>query len=154
MGESHTETPEDLKYKNKLTPQQYEVARLKGTERPFTGQYWDHTDAGVYKCVCCDTPLFESNDKFDAGCGWPSFAKPVKESAVKENVDMQFGMVRREVVCAKCGAHQGHVFEDGPESRGGLRYCINSASINFSKDGTKKPSTVNAPAKGKSAAKH
>ena len=121
-------TPEE--WKKVLTPEQYRVAREKGTERPFTGAYWDHAQKGRYDCVCCGAPLFESATKFDAGCGWPSFYAPLQDAPVEEQTDMAHGMKRVEVHCKKCGAHLGHVFDDGPQPTG-LRYCINSASLKF-----------------------
>lgn len=117
-------------WRAKLTPAQYHVTREKGTERPFTGAYWNHDAAGTYRCVCCGEPLFESTAKFDAGCGWPSFDRPIAENRVAEHADHSHGMRRTEVVCAKCEAHLGHVFEDGPTASG-LRYCMNSASLAF-----------------------
>jgi peptide-methionine (R)-S-oxide reductase len=110
-----------------LSSEQYRVTQEKGTERPFTGRYWDVWRDGVYHCVCCDAPLFKSETKFDAGCGWPSFDQPIA-GALTEHVDTTFNMVRTEVVCTACGAHLGHVFPDGPPTTG-LRYCINSASL-------------------------
>ncbi|HEX7327034.1 MAG TPA: peptide-methionine (R)-S-oxide reductase MsrB [Casimicrobiaceae bacterium] len=120
----------DAEWRAKLTPEQYHVTRQKGTERAFTGAYWNHTAEGTYRCVCCGEPLFESATKFDAGCGWPSFDRPITENRVAEHADLSHGMRRIEVVCAKCEAHLGHVFEDGPTETG-LRYCMNSASLDF-----------------------
>lgn len=120
----------DAEWRAKLTPEQYHVTREKGTEHAFTGAYWNHTADGTYRCVCCGEPLFESSTKFDAGCGWPSFDRPISEHRVAEHADLSHGMRRTEVVCAKCEAHLGHVFEDGPTETG-LRYCMNSASLDF-----------------------
>jgi peptide-methionine (R)-S-oxide reductase len=118
----------DETWRDKLTPEEYQVCREKGTERPFTGEYWDCTRDGVYNCRCCGEPLFLSDTKFDAGCGWPSFFRPADEEVILESRDGSHGMVRTEVMCKKCGSHLGHVFEDGPTPTG-LRYCINSLSI-------------------------
>jgi len=120
----------DEEYRKKLTPEQYNVTRLKATERPFTGEYYDTKDPGVYVCICCEKNLFSSETKYDSGCGWPSFWQPMDADRITEEEDLTYGMRRIEVTCSNCGAHLGHVFPDGPDPTG-LRYCINSASLNL-----------------------
>ncbi|HYD25274.1 MAG TPA: peptide-methionine (R)-S-oxide reductase MsrB [Croceibacterium sp.] len=121
----------DAEWREKLTPEQYRVLREAGTERAFTGKYEKNKAAGEYLCAACGQPLFDSEAKFDSGSGWPSFTRPMAGDAVEEHRDTAHGMVRTEVVCARCEGHLGHVFPDGPRDAGGLRYCINSAALDF-----------------------
>lgn len=124
-------TKTDEEWKKELTDEQYRILREKGTEMPFTGKYYYLSDDGIYHCAACNNPLFKSDTKFDAGCGWPSFYEPVSDSSVVEKKDYSHGMVRTEVLCARCGGHLGHVFNDAPDQPTGLRYCINSESLDF-----------------------
>ena len=121
----------EAEWREQLTDEQYRVTRQAGTEPAFTGKYWDHKGNGKYFCVCCGAELFTSESKFDSGCGWPSFTTPAVDANIDEHQDLSHGMVRTEVTCHKCDAHLGHVFPDGPPDRGGLRYCINSAALDF-----------------------
>lgn len=132
-------TKTDEQWKQELTEEQFYVIRQKGTDRPHTGKYDQHWDSGTYECAACGNELFTSDTKFDAGCGWPSFYEALDKTKIIEKKDFAHGMIRTEILCANCGGHLGHVFDDGPKDKGGLRYCVNSSSIQFEKpDSSKK----------------
>jgi methionine-R-sulfoxide reductase len=133
MDTTQTVSKSDEEWKKALTPEQYAILREKGTDRPFTGKYYLTTDKGVYLCAACGNELFTSDMKFDSHCGWPSFDKEIKGGKITTRVDRSLGMVRTEILCAKCGGHLGHLFDDGPTETG-LRYCVNSTSLNFVKE--------------------
>jgi peptide-methionine (R)-S-oxide reductase len=129
MSDPKTKSNDD--WRAQLTPEQFQVLRQAGTERAFTGEYDKHFEAGEYVCAGCGAKLFESDSKYNSGCGWPAFTKPSEGGAVEEHRDTSHGMIRTEVTCSNCDGHLGHVFPDGPQDQGGLRYCINSASLDF-----------------------
>lgn len=131
-----TDMPQtESEWKEKLTPEQYQVLRQGGTERPFSGEYWDAKARGVYRCAGCGEKLFSSDTKYESHSGWPSFFQPLADDAIEEDQDRSYGMVRTEIKCANCGGHLGHVFDDGPNPTG-LRYCVNSASLDLEEDGS------------------
>ena len=128
-------TRSEKEWKELLSLEQFHILREKGTERAFSGEYWNHSEKGKYLCAGCKTRLFTSESKFESNCGWPSFARPTEKDNIEEKLDTSHGMIRTEVLCKNCGGHLGHVFNDGPKDMGGLRYCINSLSLDFEDDG-------------------
>ena len=132
MDKQHVSRTEE-EWREKLTPEQYEICRKKGTERAFTGEYYNCKDAGTYRCICCGNELFSSETKYDSGSGWPSFFEPIDSQSIQTESDTSLGMKRTEVMCSQCDSHLGHVFDDGPAPTG-LRYCINSVSLTLEKD--------------------
>lgn len=125
--------PSKEELRNRLSADEWYITQEKGTERPYTGKYWDNHEKGSYSCVCCGLPLFLSDTKFESGCGWPSFFQAVRKENIKETLDKSHGMIRTEITCGRCGAHLGHVFDDGPAPTG-LRYCLNSGAMKFEAD--------------------
>jgi peptide-methionine (R)-S-oxide reductase len=125
---------DENEWKKQLDPESYHVLRQKGTERPFSGQYYLNKDTGIYECKACGNEIFHSSAKYDSGCGWPSFTEPVSADAIRVEMDYSHGMVREEILCAQCDSHLGHRFPDGPKDRGGIRYCINSVAMDFKKE--------------------
>lgn len=132
MTQSLKDQPDEY-WKSKLTPEEYRITREKGTEPAFTGKYIENHEDGTYRCVACGTELFSSDTKFDSGSGWPSFTDPINTKNIEQHRDTSYGIVRTEITCANCGAHLGHVFDDGPAEQGGMRYCVNSLSLTFDK---------------------
>jgi len=133
MKDKSPQTISEEEWKQRLDPESYRVLRQKGTERAFTGEYYLNKSTGIYECKACGNEIFHSKDKYDSGCGWPSFTHPVSEDAITVTMDYSHGMVREEICCAACGGHLGHRFPDGPKDKGGIRYCINSVSLDFRK---------------------
>jgi len=131
MTSAKNKTEEE--WKKELSKLEYDVLRLKGTEKPFTGEFWDHKEKGIYKCAGCGTELFSSETKFVSGCGWPSYYDAIDKDKIEEKADRSLGMKRIEVLCKNCGGHLGHIFDDGPKDKTGLRYCINSVALDFEK---------------------